>query len=355
MSAQAFIAIEDRRFYEHSASTFGGMMRAGAENLRAGRVVQGGSTITQQLAKNLFLTNERSWRRKFQEIAMAIWLESRFTKDEILALYLSAASISAPAPTALKPPRNAISTAQRANSPCCRSAMIAGLVKAPSRLNPARQDIAAARDRADTRAQRNGGDGFHQRRRTPSGDAGRTRHQPPQPGGRAQLLSRLDRSAAERSHRHSSATTSSSKPRSTSPPSAPPPKRSRRCLAEQGEERRVGQAAAVVMDDTGGVRAMVGGRDYDVSQFNRATQARRQPGSSFKFFIYLAAMENGLTPWSVREDAPITISHSPASPTGRPGNYTNEFHGAGVAQLAPSPIRSTWWRSASPMKSAATT
>ncbi|HET9232099.1 MAG TPA: transglycosylase domain-containing protein, partial [Vitreimonas sp.] len=87
--AQAFIAIEDRRFYDHFGVDFGGMMRAGAENLRAGRVVQGGSTITQQLAKNLFLTNERSWRRKAQEVAMAIWLETRFTKDEILALYLS--------------------------------------------------------------------------------------------------------------------------------------------------------------------------------------------------------------------------------------------------------------------------
>jgi membrane carboxypeptidase/penicillin-binding protein len=98
-------------------------------------------------------------------------------------------------------------------------------------------------------------------------------------------------------------------------------------LAEQGEERRVSQAAAIALDDEGGVRAIVGGRDYDQSQFNRATQARRQPGSSFKYFIYLAAMENGLTPWSVREDAPITIS-IPGQPDWTPGNYTNEFHGA---------------------------
>src|SRR5690606_2891728 len=87
--AQAFIAIEDRRFYDHMGVDLGGIMRAGAENLRAGRVVQGGSTITQQLAKNLFLTNERSWRRKAQEVAMALWLERRFSKDEIIALYLS--------------------------------------------------------------------------------------------------------------------------------------------------------------------------------------------------------------------------------------------------------------------------
>jgi penicillin-binding protein 1A len=97
-------------------------------------------------------------------------------------------------------------------------------------------------------------------------------------------------------------------------------------LAEQGEARRVSQGAALVMDDEGGVRAMVGGRDYDLSQFNRATQARRQPGSSFKYFIYLAAMENGLTPWSVREDAPITIYIEGQEPWS-PGNYTGEYHG----------------------------
>jgi penicillin-binding protein 1A len=97
-------------------------------------------------------------------------------------------------------------------------------------------------------------------------------------------------------------------------------------LAEQGEERQVGQAAALAMDDQGAIRAMVGGRDYDQSQFNRATQARRQPGSSFKYFIYLAAMENGLTPWSIRQDAPITI-HIDGQPDWSPGNYGDEYHG----------------------------
>ncbi|HRK65710.1 MAG TPA: penicillin-binding transpeptidase domain-containing protein, partial [Terricaulis sp.] len=97
-------------------------------------------------------------------------------------------------------------------------------------------------------------------------------------------------------------------------------------LAEQGEDRRVDQAALLAMDDEGGVRAMVGGRDYDTSQFNRTWQARRQPGSAFKFFIYLAAMENGLTPWSIRQDAPVRIS-IPGQPDWVPGNYTNEFNG----------------------------
>ncbi|MGE3867529.1 MAG: transglycosylase domain-containing protein, partial [Hyphomonadaceae bacterium] len=145
--AQAFIAIEDRRFYHHFGVDVGGMMRAAAENIRSGRVVQGGSTITQQLAKNLFLTNERSWRRKAQEIMMAIWLETRFSKDEILALYLSrvyfgagAYGIEAASERYFDRPARELTLLQ--------SAMLAGLVKAPSRLNPASQDINAARDRA---------------------------------------------------------------------------------------------------------------------------------------------------------------------------------------------------------------
>ncbi len=322
--AQAFIAIEDRRFYDHFGIDFGGMMRAGAENLRAGRVVQGGSTITQQLAKNLFLTNERSWRRKAQEVAMAVWLESRFSKDEILALYLSrvyfgagAYGVEAAAERYFDRPARELTLLQ--------SAMLAGLVKAPSRLNPARQDIAAARDRASvvlnemvtmgyiSAAERDAAlqDELIISRRNPAGILGYYRDWIDpllnQVIGQQQddfIVETTIDIAAQRAASESIETV----------------------LDEQGEARRVGQAAALVLDDQGGVRAMVGGRDYDVSQFNRATQARRQPGSSFKFFIYLAAMENGLTPWSIREDAPITIYIEGQEPWS-PGNYTHEYHG----------------------------
>lgn len=322
--AQAFVAIEDRRFYDHFGVDFGGMMRAGAENLRAGRVVQGGSTITQQLAKNLFLTNERSWRRKAQELAMAIWLETRFTKDEILALYLSrvyfgagAYGVEAASERYFDRPARELTLLQ--------SAMIAGLVKAPSRLNPARQDIAAARDRASVVLNEMVSMGFISAterdaalqeelvisRRNPAGVLSYYRDWIDpllnevigQQRDDFIIETTID-VAAQRAAAEAVETV----------------------LAEQGEDRRVGQAAALVMDDTGGVRVMVGGRDYDLSQFNRATQARRQPGSSFKFFIYLAAMENNLTPWSVREDAPITV-HIEGQPDWTPGNYTNEFHG----------------------------
>ena len=322
---QAFIAIEDRRFYNHLGVDFGGMMRAGAENLRAGRVVQGGSTITQQLAKNLFLTNERSWRRKAQEIMLAFWLESRFTKDEILALYLSrvyfgagAYGIEAAAERYFDRPARQLTLLQ--------SAMIAGLVKAPSRLNPASQDIAAARERATVVLDEMVNMGFISAaereaalreeltisRRNPAGVLSYSRDW---------IDPLLNEVIGQQRDDFIVETTIDIAAQRAAAESID------LVLTEQGESRRVGQAAALVMDDQGGIRAMVGGRDYDQSQFNRATQARRQPGSSFKYFIYLAAMENGLTPWSFREDAPITM-HIDGQPDWTPGNYTNEFHGS---------------------------
>jgi penicillin-binding protein 1A len=322
--AQAFIAIEDRRFYHHMGVDFGGMMRAGAENLRAGRVVQGGSTITQQLAKNLFLTNERSWRRKAQEIALAIWLEGRFTKDEILALYLSrvyfgagAYGVEAAAERYFDRPARELTLLQ--------SAMLAGLVKAPSRLNPARQDIAAARARAEVVLDEMVGMGFisaAEREAALQEELVISRRNP------AGVLSYyrdwidplLNEVIGQQRDDFIIETTIDIAAQRAAADAV------EAVLAEQGEQRRVEQAAALVLDDEGGVRAMVGGRDYDISQFNRATQARRQPGSSFKYFIYLAAMENGLTPWSVREDAPITI-YIEGQPPWSPGNYTREYHG----------------------------
>jgi penicillin-binding protein 1A len=300
------------------------MMRAGAENLRAGRVVQGGSTITQQLAKNLFLTNERSWRRKTQEIAMAIWLEGRFTKDEILALYLSrvyfgagAYGVEAAAERYFDRPARELTLLQ--------SAMIAGLVKAPSRLNPARQDIAAARDRATTVLNEMVNMGFisaAEREAALQEELVISRRNP------AGVLSYYrdwidpllnDVIGQQRDDFVVETTIDIAAQRAGA-------EAVEAVLAEQGESRRISQAALIAMDDEGGVRALVGGRDYDQSQFNRATQARRQPGSSFKYFIYLAAMENGLTPWSVREDAPITIYIEGQEPWS-PGNYAGEYNG----------------------------
>jgi penicillin-binding protein 1A len=321
---QAFIAIEDRRFYDHFGIDLGGMMRAAAENIRSGRVVQGGSTITQQLAKNLFLTNERSWRRKAQEVAMAIWLETRFTKDEILALYLSrvyfgagAYGIEAAAERYFDRPARELTLLQ--------AATLAGLVKAPSRLNPARQDIGAARDRARVVLDEMVSLGFisdAERRAALQEDLVVSRRNPAGVLGYFRdwidpLLNEVIGTQRDDFIVETTLDIASQRAGAQAVEDV---------LAEQGQERRVGQAALLALDEDGGVRAMVGGRDYDQSQFNRATQARRQPGSSFKFFIYLAAMENGLTPWSVREDAPITI-YIEGQPPWTPGNYTHEYHG----------------------------
>ena len=321
---QAFIAIEDRRFYQHFGVDVGGLMRAAALNVRSGRVVQGGSTITQQLAKNLFLTNERTWRRKFQEIAMAIWLESKFTKDEILALYLSRVYFGAGSYGIESASERYFDRPARELT-LLQSAMLAGLVKAPSRMNPARQDMTAARDRAeivleemvragfisDTERQAALSEELIVSRRNPAGVLGYYRDwiDP--------LLNEVI--GTQRDDFIVETTIDIAAQRAGS-------QAVNEVLDEQGEARRVGQGALLAMDDTGGVRTMVGGRDYDISQFNRTTQAHRQPGSAFKFFIYLAAMEAGLTPWSVREDAPITVRIE-GQPDWSPGNYTNEFNG----------------------------
>ncbi|MBS0386714.1 MAG: PBP1A family penicillin-binding protein, partial [Proteobacteria bacterium] len=321
---QAFVAIEDRRFYQHFGVDLGGMMRAGAENVRAGHVVQGGSTITQQLAKNLFLSNERSWRRKLQEVAMAIWLETKFTKNEILALYLSrvyfgagAYGIEAAAERYFDRPAHDLTLLQ--------AAMLAGLVKAPSRMNPASQDIAAARARADTVLQEMVNIGYitdAQRRAALQEDLVVSRRNP------AGVLSyyrdwvdpELSRIIGTQRDDFVVETTIDIAAQRAANDAV------NSVLNEQGQARHVGEAGLLAMDDAGGVRAMIGGRDYEITQFNRATQAHRQPGSSFKFFIYLAAMENGLTPWTVRDDAPIVV-HIPGQPDWVPGNYGDRYHG----------------------------
>ena len=319
---QAFIAIEDRRFYQHMGVDVGGLLRATFSNVRAGRVVQGGSTITQQLAKNLFLTNERTWRRKLQEIVLAFWLENRFTKDQILALYLSrvyfgasAYGIEAAAQRYFDRPARELTLAQ--------AALLAGLVKAPSRLNPAQQEAGARRRavtvlgemlslRMITRAQYDAAlrEPLLISRENPAGNLGYFRdYIDPllnQVIGDQRddfiVETSLDLIAQRAGERAMD-----------------------RIIAEEGERLRFSQGALVAMDADGGVRAMIGGRAYGrnagQSEFNRVTQARRQPGSAFKFFIYLAAMESGFTPWTVRTDGPVTFGDW------SPRNYSGGYAG----------------------------
>ncbi len=300
----AVLATEDRRFYDHFGLDVFGLTRAMIANLRAGAVVQGGSTITQQAAKNLFLSPERTLKRKVQELALALWLEHEFTKDEILAIYLNRAyfgagayGVDAAARKFFGQPASRISTYQ--------AAMLAGLLKAPSRYNPLASP--SQRRRANAAGAR-----AHGRRRLPVPRGGPRRGTAARSGRRHHL-----RSARQPLFRRLGAgpgVATSSPPTIAMSSSGPPwilacnkwPRpRSPTMLAGPGAEKDVSQAAIVSMTLDGAVRAMVGGRDYTASKFNRAAQAYRQPGSAFKPLVYLAGLEAGLLPDSRLVDAPV--------------------------------------------------
>jgi penicillin-binding protein 1A len=316
---QAVIAIEDRRFYDHLGIDLEGLSRAVIENFRSGRVVQGGSTLTQQLAKNLFLTNERTFRRKAQEVAMALWLESKFTKDQILSLYLSrvyfgagAWGIDAASERYFDKPAKELTLGE--------AALLAGLLKAPSRMNPAIEDT-SAKARAlvvlnamvaegfITQEQRDNSAGASLpiNRRNPSGNLGYFRDW---------IDPLLNQIIGDQRDDFIIETTLDLEAQRAGERAVA------QQLSEQGEKMGVSQAALLSLDNQGGVRAMVGGKSYTDSQFNRTTQARRQPGSAFKYFIYMAAMERPeFSPYSVRVDEPITIGDW------SPGNYEDEYYG----------------------------
>jgi penicillin-binding protein 1A len=316
---EAVIAIEDKRFYNHIGVDVNGLSRAILENVRAGRVVQGGSTLTQQLAKNLFLTNERTFRRKAQEVVMALRLEAAFNKDEIMALYLSrvyfgagAWGIEAASERYFDKPAKEL-TLQEA-------ALLAGLLKAPSRMNPANQDT-AAKARALVVLNEMVSDGFitpEQRdeaktaklpinRKNPSGNLGYFRDwiDP--------LLNEIIGDQRDDFIIETSIDLEAQRTGERALVAA---------LEEQGKALNVTQGALLSLDSSGGVRAMIGGTGYSDTQFNRTTQARRQPGSSFKYFIYATALQEGISPYSVRMDQPIVIGDW------APGNYEDEYLGA---------------------------
>jgi penicillin-binding protein 1A len=312
----AVIAIEDRRFFSHYGLDPRGLMRAMAVNLRQGRLAQGGSTLTQQLAKNVFLTPERSFKRKVQELLLAFWLEAHFTKQDIIALYLNrvyfgsgAYGVQSAAETYFNRPVQNLTKIE--------AAMLAGLLKAPSRYAPTRDPAAAAmRTRTVIAAMQAAGfidaqevqnlaaenivitnrstDGAHYA-------VDWTLDQLPDFVGRPRadldVMTTIDRPmqlAAERAINN--------------------------ILEAQGEARQARQAAMVVMTPDGAIRAMVGGRAYGKSQFNRAVQARRQPGSAFKPVVFLAALENGLNADDGYDDAPLEINGW--SPKNYDGTYS---------------------------------
>lgn len=315
---QAVIAIEDRRFYQHRGLDLNGLARAFSANVAAGRVVQGGSTLTQQLAKNLFLTNERSFRRKAQEIVLALWLEHSFSKDELLALYLSrvyfgagAFGVEAASERYFDKPAKDLALNE--------AALLAALLKAPSRLNPTRQPTQAA-ERARVVLAEMATQGVI----TPAQQAAAASEtlaiSLSNPNGnlgyfRDWIQPVIEEALGDQRDDFIIETTLDLEAQRAGERAIAD------AIAREGEAKQVSQGALLALDELGAVRAMVGGVGYEQTQFNRTTQARRQPGSSFKYFIYLAAIEAGLSPWSVREDAPIVIGDW------APGNYKDEFYG----------------------------
>jgi penicillin-binding protein 1A len=315
--SQAVMAVEDRRFYSHFGVDPLGLARALYVNLRAGHIVQGGSTITQQLAKNLFLTPDRTIKRKVQEVILAFWLEHKFTKDQILALYLNRVYLGAGTYGVDAASRRYFGKPAEGLN-LYESAMLAGLLKAPSRYNPA-SDPRAAHERAVivlndmvaagyiTRAEARAAARNRARGETVTAWRGRyfadwvlrqVRGYVGHAGRDLVVETTLDRRVQRLAEREVSGV-----------------------LRREGRGKNVGQAASVVLSPDGAVRAMVGGRDYRQSQFNRAAQARRQPGSAFKPFVYLAAMEAGMTPDRTVIDEPVTVGDW------SPENYAGRYYG----------------------------
>ncbi|HEX2255764.1 MAG TPA: PBP1A family penicillin-binding protein [Afifellaceae bacterium] len=314
----AVVAIEDRRFRSHFGLDPIGLMRAALRNLLAGRLVEGGSTITQQLAKNLFLTPERSFRRKVQELVLAMWLEARYSKDAILEMYLNrvyfgagAYGVDAAARRYYDRPAGRVTLAQ--------AAVLAGLLRAPSYYAPDRHPERAAARAATVLAvmAEEGLIGEAERRAATEAPARVVR----------QHLARSENYVADwvmdRLPAYVGAVEQDIVVETTIDLGLQ--QAAERALVDalqaEGERYDVGQGALVAIDPTGAVRALVGGRDYAASQFNRATQARRQPGSAFKPFVYLTALEHGLTPDDVRTDGPVKIG------SWQPENYSRDYRG----------------------------
>src|SRR5579884_3647371 len=297
LTPAAFVAIEDRRFYHHWGIDPRGMARAFVADLRGGGVRQGGSTITQQLAKTNFLSGDRTIKRKAQEIIIAFWLEAWLTKQQILSRYLSSVYFG-DGVYGLRAAAHHYFHREPQNLSLAQSAMLAGMVQAPSRLAPT-QHLEAAQRRSRLVLQAMAETGIISAARASSTEPARPVTQEAKLPAGTYFADWVAPSAAEAFE--------SEFGRVTVPTTLD---WNFQRLAQRAIARAsIGdaQAALVAMRPDGRVVAMVGGKNYAQSPFNRITQARRQPGSAFKLFVYLAALRSGWTPDSLIDDAPITV------------------------------------------------
>ncbi|MDG4881047.1 transglycosylase domain-containing protein [Mesorhizobium sp. WSM4884] len=315
---EAVVAIEDRRFYSHFGIDPIGLSRAMVTNVLGGHFSQGGSTLTQQLAKNLFLTPDRTLERKVQEVLLALWLEHKHSKDQILEMYLNRVYFGSGAYGVEAASRRYFGKSARDVS-LSEAALLAGLLKAPSRLSPAR-DPKAAEERAQLvlAAMREEGK-ISDKEYKVALSAPATRAPSYWTGSENYVADTImeelpDLIGDVRGDIVIDTTVDLTLQKLAE-------QSIRRLIDESGKKLNVTQGALVSIDDSGAVRAMVGGYDYSTSQFDRASEARRQPGSAFKPFVYMAALEAGRTPDSVRNDAPIRIGKW------TPDNYGGKYYG----------------------------
>jgi len=320
----AFLAIEDERFYQHAGIDRKAILRAFFENSKSGKTTQGGSTLTQQLVKNMILTPEKTYRRKFQEAWLAYEMESMLSKPEILELYLNRIELGNRA-FGIEAAAQRYFGKSAANINLAEAAMLAALPQAPSRLNPAK-NYDAAWTRAKLVLQRM----LINSMITPA-EMAAAENNPPvikaavegedlEPAVLGHVFDFLQDQAKG---------LVGSKDKDLIIWTTLDPKMQlaahenlNRVIEKNGANKKVSEGALLSIDNvTGGVRAMVGGRDYSKSKFNRAAQAERQPGSAFKSFVYASALENGFTPGTVRIDQPTEIAGW------APENYTKRFRG----------------------------
>ncbi len=315
----AVLAIEDRRFYYHFGIDPIGLVRAVLVNLARKGVVQGGSTITQQLAKNLFLSQERTYKRKIQEALLALWLERELTKDEILGAYLNLVYLGAGS-YGVEAASQVYFKKSAKNINLYESAVLAGLLKAPSRFSPlSNPKLAQARAKTvlaamvdanyitEKEAENAKESGAHEKHKSEIADSSRYFGD--------WVVEQIDDLVSAQNEDIIIKTTFDPEIQKAATESLV------KFLDKEGAARKVSQGTVVVMRNDGAVLSIVGGRDYSDSQFNRATQGLRSPGSSFKPVVYLTALEMGWNPDDIIEDSPIVEGKY------KPTNFDGDYYG----------------------------
>lgn len=317
--SQAVIATEDRRFYKHHGIDIIGIVRAFIRNIKAGKIVQGGSTISQQAAKNLFLTPDRTFKRKYQELLLAFWLEHKFTKDQILSIYLNRVYFGSGAFGVDAASRKYFGIPARKMT-VFQAAIIAGLLKAPSRINP-KVNLEAAIFRGKVVLSNMRSAGYLTEKQVRNALKEKIYYHG---SHRSEVVGRYFVDWISQQLRGYIGPLNKDMIVKTTLDLKLQARIERFIkifFKKNGKKFNVQQCAIIIMSPAGGILAMVGGRSYKDSQFNRSTQARRQPGSAFKPLVYLTAIEAGYKPESKFIDSAINIDGW------SPQNYDRKFYG----------------------------